>query len=434
MPRRPSRRSPGEGAVYKRVRDGRETWVGALVVAYDPITGSIKRRTKTLPTKREAQAWLAAQQAALDAGARLGENPTFRQVYDDWLAAGRELRRWQPATVASYELAVGKVLPYLGHTAVRDIDANMVERALLKLARAGASSSMLKRVHSHVGMVMRRAERQRLVLRNPVQDVEVPSAPEPTVQRWSEAEVGRVVRACLSEDTLVARYVLVALGTGMRTEELLGLGWSSVDLEQRTVTVERVATNVSGHSHLRAGGKTDAAYRVIPIDDLTLGALARQRDTVTTLRGARAHLDAKLVAAGRPPLGWADNDLVFPSSVGTVLQRSVLRRWFNQLQERTKVTRIKLYATRSTHGSLLADAGVNLHALAERLGHTDPRFTARVYLRGSTSAHRGVADRIGEILGSSSVADERLSSVPGGHEEADDEVEGEAETRQESTN
>src|SRR5690606_2310077 len=108
---------------------------------------------------------------------------------------------------------------------------------------------------------------------------------------------------------------------------------------------------------------------------------------------------------GKAPLGWAELDLVFPSSVGTVWSRSVLRRAFNDLQDAAEVGRIKLYATRSTHGSLLADAGVNLHALAERLGHTDPRFPAKVYLRGSSSTHRAVAEQIGAILGSSLVAE-----------------------------
>ena len=98
------------------------------------------------------------------------------------------------------------------------------------------------------------------------------------------------------------------------------------------------------------------------------------------------------------PLGWADLDLMFVTSVGTILDRKTLRKDIDAIQKPAKLTRIRLYATRSTHGSLLADMGVNLHALAERLGHTDPRYTARVYLQGPGSVHRVVAERFGRSL------------------------------------
>jgi hypothetical protein len=64
------------------------------------------------------------------------------------------------------------------------------------------------------------------------------------------------------------------------------------------------------------------------------------------------------------PLGWADLDLMFVTSVGTILDRKTLRKDIDAIQKPAKLTRIRLYATRSTHGSLLADMGVNLHALA----------------------------------------------------------------------
>lgn len=413
--KRRKRRSPGEGAVYERPDRG--TWVAALIVGFNE-RGGYRRRTKTFTTKLAAQEWLAEQQAALRAGAKLGENPTFREVYEDWLENGEALLGWSSSTVASYKRIVKKVMPHLGSVRMSELDADSVERALRALARAGATPALVKRVHSYVGMVLRRAERKRLILRNPVMDVEVPTAPAGGVQRWSEEEVGRVLRRCLDQDDQVARYVITALGTGMRTEELLGLAWSSVDLEARTVTVERVAVEVEGKAELRDGGKTDAAYRVLPVDDLTVGALTRQREHVSKVRAMRAALDEKRELAGKAPLGWAELDLVFPSSVGTVWSRSVLRRAFNDLQDAAEVGRIKLYATRSTHGSLLADAGVNLHALAERLGHTDPRFTARTYLRGSSAAHREVAERVGSVLGSSLVAARAGSSVTGVQERA----------------
>lgn len=360
--------------------------------------GNPRRVRKSFDTKTEAAAWIAEQQAALRRGLRLDATTTLQELFDEWISNGERLAGWSRNTLNSYKYILRKhVMPRLGHMRVRDITPGDVKRLLGDMAAKGASPSLVKRVRSYVSILMLEARRAWIVDRNPVADVTVPSAPEPRLQRWSEDEVAAVVRKCLDLDTQAARYVLVALGTGLRTEELLGLRWSDVDLEERVVVVRTVAPP-GGAKELREGGKTDAASRVVPVDGITAGALRRQREHVEWLRRRRAELDERRVEKGSAPLGWAGLDLVFATSVGTILDRKTLRRDFDDIQKQAKVTRIRLYATRSTHGSLLADMGVNLHALAERLGHTDPRFTARVYLQGSGSAHRAVAERFGRIL------------------------------------
>mgnify|MGYP001032310574 CR=1 FL=1 len=409
MARKRNRRAPGEGAVYERPERG--TWVAALIVGFDE-RGQPLRRTKTTRTKGEAQAWLLEQQAALHGGAQLGDNSTFQELVDAWLEAGETLRGWKSSTTSSYKWVLQRATPHLGTLRARDIEPSTIQRLLLTLARGGASPGLVRRVRLHVGMVLRDAAKKGLVPRDPVAVIDPPKVDAPAIQRWSEDEIGKVVRHCLSVDDQAARYTLVALGTGLRTEELLGLAWSSVDLTGKAITVERVAVEVEGRVELRAGGKTDAASRVVPIDDITMGALARQREHVERLKAIRADVNARQAALGRESPHWEDLDAVFPTSTGTIWGRSSLRGQFNALQKAAGVNQIKLYATRSTHGSLLADAGVNLHALAERLGHTDPRFTAKVYLRGSNSTHRAVADRIGAILGSSLVAEGTSFRVP----------------------
>lgn len=431
MPRKRHRRAAGEGSIYYRA--DRDTWVAAIVIGFDEH-GRPLRRTKTTRAKAEAMAWLTAQQAVLNSGLKLGENATLQEVVDEWMAAGQALRGWGTSTVTSYRATIAKILPRLGRMRARDLDPALIERTLLDLTRSGASPAMVARVRSHLAMALRYALRKRLIERDPMLGVDAPTTPAPQIQRWSEAEAGRIVRECLDRDDQTARYVLVALGTGLRTEELLGLAWSSVDLEERILLVERVAIEVAGRKELRAGGKTEAANRPVPIDELTAAALARQAEHVEHLRGARAHLDAKRVAEGLQPLGWADLGLVFPTSLGTVVSRKTLRAGFDDLQERTGVTRIKLYATRSTHGSLLADAGVNLHALAERMGHADRRYLAKKYLRGSTSAHRAVAEQIGQILGSTLVAGASPESVSEGQEPAGEGARNMREVRREASN
>lgn len=395
MARKRNRRSPGEGSVFLRPDTGK--YQASQAVGVTP-RGNIRRISKSFDTRSEAVAWLAEQQAAIGRGASIGNNATLQDVYDRWLDAGEKLKGWEAATVDSYRRVLTTyVLAHLGTARVRDITSGDVEDLLTRLATEGASASMLKRVRSYLNTVMRYARRRKIIQFNPVEDTDPPAAPEPRKERWSETEVARVVRTCLERNDQTARYVLVALGTGLRTEEMLGLTWAGVNLEEREVSVLQVAP-AGPKKTLRTGGKTNAANRTLPVDSFTASVLAAQREHIEEQKLVREALNAKRARLGKEPLPWHDFDLVFCTRVGTVLGRDTLRRAFNDLQEAADVTQIRLYATRSTHGSLLADKGVNLHALAERLGHTDPRFTARVYLKGSSSAHRAVADQVGDLL------------------------------------
>lgn len=369
----------------------------ALVVGWTP-RGNARRVSRSFDSRAEAVAWLSDQQRELRRGARIDSNATLREAYDDWISNGETVGGWAPATTANYKAVLSKhALPTLGRMRVRDVTAPDVRGLLRDLMRSGASASMTKRVHSYLSMLFLDAQRMGLIAVNPCANVTPPTAPEPEIQRWSEAEITAVVRECLARGDQAARYVLAGLGTGLRTEELLGLTWAAVDLEERTLSVRQVATAV-GKKELRVGGKTDMALRGLPFDEFTAGVLARQREYVEELQRARPRLNEKLERKGRPPLPWAGLDLVFSTSRGTILDRGTLRRHVNEIQAAAGVTRIKLYATRSTHGSVLADGGVNLHALAERLGHTDRRYLARKYLRGSEQAHRAIADAVGVVL------------------------------------
>jgi len=417
MARKRSRRTPGEGGVHFRRDTGK--YQGAVVVGVTPA-GNPRRIKQSFGSRPEAIAWVNDRLTELHRGHQVDSNATLYEAYDAWMAHGERMTGWQAATIDSYERTIERlVLPYLGHLRVRDVSAPAIRTLLTNLAEGAPvrnpnrlkskdpkaammpprkqGPAGIKRAHSYLSLVLNDAVRMGLIHANPAKQVTPPTPPEPVVQRWSEEEMASVVRRALERDDQVSRYALIGLGTGLRTEELLGLTWAAVDLEERILLVEQVASS-TGPKEVRQGGKSPAAMRPLPFDSVTAAAFERQREYVLALPRIRDAENIKRADKGKPLLPWHDLGLVFCTRYGTVLDRTTLRRQFNELQDESEVDRIRLYATRSTHGSTLADAGVNLHALSERLGHTDPRFTAKKYLRGSSAAHRSVADKIGSIL------------------------------------
>ncbi len=402
--KRKSRRSPGEGSVYFRKDTGK--YEGAVVIGLTPA-GNSRRIKKSFTTATEAREWVAEQNAALAGGAKLDRNASLQEAYEEWMAAGETLNGWLPATTANYKAVVGKhVLPVLGRMRVRDVSPTDVRALLQGLLKGGASTDLVRRVRKYLSMLLLDARRMRLTSINAAEDVPAPTAAKPVVQRWTEEEAAAVLRQCLKQDDQVARYVRVALGTGMRPEELLGLTWAAVDVPNQVLEVVQVATEVGGHPELRRGGKTVAAERPVTFDEYTAAAFIAQLEHVRELRRLRAAFNVKRAVEDRDAIEWTDLDLVFPSERGTVWSRAVLRRGFDKLQAASKieetdkvVTRITLKATRATHASLLADWGANLVAVGQRFGHTRLRHT-EPYLRGSEAAQRALSEMMGGLLAS----------------------------------
>jgi integrase len=157
--------------------------------------------------------------------------------------------------------------------------------------------------------------------------------------------------------------------TGMRPSELAGLRVRDLDLPRRRVTVSGSLVSVEAHGDVPADlsegpPKTAAGHRSVPIP-------ARLCDMLCETLAARAE--------SRLPLG--PEERVFVGLSGRPLDT----KWFRQgvmvpaLRAAGLPERIRKYDLRHSHASLLIDQGANVVAVAQRLGHSDPAMTLRVY-------------------------------------------------------
>jgi integrase len=86
---------------------------------------------------------------------------------------------------------------------------------------------------------------------------------------------------------------------------------------------------------------------------------------------------------------WTDSGLICTTEVGTAVNHRNVQRRFRRLCTQAGVPRIRVYDLRHTATSLMIDAGADLKAASEALGHSDPRITMKVYrhVRGDQRAH-----------------------------------------------
>lgn len=182
-------------------------------------------------------------------------------------------------------------------------------------------------------------------------------------------------------DRLEALYVL-ALTSGMRQGELLGLKWSGIDLEAGRLTVSHT---LNRRTHELGEPKTKRARRTLHLSTLALEALKRHRT---------AQLEQRL-KAGRK---WIDNDYVFATRYGTPLEARNVSRSFARAIEAAGLPHQRFHDLRHASASIGLEGGESLVEVSHRLGHANLSTTGDVYSHISPVMQERSAARMDEAL------------------------------------
>ena len=166
-------------------------------------------------------------------------------------------------------------------------------------------------------------------------------------------------------DRLEALYIL-AVTTGLRQGELLGLKWDDIDLEVGTLQVRRTLTTAKGGPVLSAS-KTKGSRRTVRLSQTALEAL-------------RSHLERQLEEIDQAGGLWSENGLIFASEAGEPLDRRyITTHRFKPLLKRTGLPQIRFHDLRHTCATLLLAQNVNPKVVSEMLGHATLAITLDTY-------------------------------------------------------
>jgi integrase len=196
-------------------------------------------------------------------------------------------------------------------------------------------------------------------------------------------------------------YALFALAvaTGMRRGELLGLHWPDVDFEAGTVTVRRTLVMV-GQEFVLKEPKTKASRRTIAVPAFALDARHAHRK--------------KMVARG-----FADRAVFRNCRGGFIRGYNLLRHSFQPILARAKLPRTRFHDLRHTHATALLSNGHPIKAVSQRLGHSDISITLRVYahvLPADDARLAGPCKPCTPEIGSQSAPKPHFQRGPGGRQ------------------
>lgn len=357
-------------------------WTFVLDIGRDPMN---KRRQKSMggfSTKKEAEAACAKliNQVESEQYTEQSKMP-FSEFLKQYLKTKETLIKKN--TLANYKRHIeSNISPYLGKLQLAKITPNDISGLYsLLLKERGLAATSIGDVHKVIYNALDQALRYDYILRNPAALVKRPRAEKSEIQVWDLKQATQFLKVAEADRTYIA--FLLALTTGMRQGEILGLRWKDINMKEGTLRI--VQTLSHDGKELTAGAKTSAGNRVISIDAKTVAELKMHKKRLIAEQVEAIEYNTEL-------------DLVMPTSVGSILIPRNLMRSYYRLIEDAKVPKIKFHDLRHTHATLLLKQGAHPKIVSERLGHASSRITMDTYSHVLPDMQKDAATTFGKMF------------------------------------
>jgi integrase len=359
---RRKRRGSGEGTISYRKKE--ERYEGKYTVQ---TSSGPKRKTIYGKTYAEVRAKLAKVIGERDAGLIFdAENLTVAEYLARWLK-GPARKNVRSSTYARYEqLSRKHLIPALGRMKLKKLSAIHLEGLYEAKLEEGLAPRTVNYIHVTISKALRYAVGKDLIRQNVAALAEAPQPKNPEMRTLNQEQVGAFLEAARG-DRLEALYVL-ALATGMRRSELLGLKWEDVDLQARIVLVRRGLTiSPNGGIEIDDPKRFDSKRR-LEISSEVAAILKEHR---------KRQAEERMAAASG---AWRDEGFVFTTHSGGYLHPNTLyTAYFKPLREKAGVRPIHFHDLRHTYASLALLNAVPVKVVSEVLGHKDIATTLRTY-------------------------------------------------------
>ncbi len=372
-----------QGSIQKRTGKRGVSYLARVDFRPDPVTGERRQRAKTYRTRKEAEVALAAWITEVERGTALEPSKvTVGGLLEQWLT-GVAKHNVKATTLEDYEATIRvHILPTLGSVLLQRLTAAQVQAFYATKLDAGASPRTVQLCHLRLSQALKQAVAWGLVAHNVCANVKPPRVVYKRSETWTPEEA-QAFLSVAAADGLHPLWLL-ALSTGMRRGELLGLRWRDLDLDRRSLSVRQCVVIHKGAALIEEP-KTSSARRVVKLPAEAVEALREHR---------RRQVERRLCVGSL----WEDHDLVFCTRLGRPLNPNNVARSYTRLVAIAGVPRIRLHDLRHTHATWLLKAGQPVKVVSERLGHAKVSITLDTYAHVLPDMQEGAVDTVGGLL------------------------------------
>ena len=377
------KRANGEGNIRKR-KDGR--WEGRYTAGYDAKTG--KRIIKNVLGKTQAEVKEKLKRALEETNGLDISRAADEYTVASWLRTWYELYakpNVRTATANRYQLIIEQyTVPRIGNIKLKKLTTRHLQKLYKELLESGRihvgknqdkglSTTTVHSVHLMLHCALDRAVKERLIPRNPCEDCIVPKPRKPEMKILTPEHMKAYLEAAAARGMLPMFYL--ELVSGLRKGELVALRWDDVDIQQRTISVNKqYVRNPDGSLELTRP-KTENSVRLVSIPQAAVELLIQEH-------------------AKHP-----DSPYLFPSPLtGEMYHPDSVVNLHKKILKDAGLEHLRFHDLRHTFATTALQNGVDVKTVSSMLGHFDAGFTLRTYTHATRQKQDEAAATMGNFM------------------------------------
>lgn len=357
-------------------------WQARYTEGYDPGTGKQIQRTISGKTQKEVREKLTKATRALDKQTYIPPSKqTVGEWFDHWFTL--YLPNIKPRTREIYESIIRvHIRPALGAVKLEELTTDMIQNFYHTLKhKKKLSAKSIKNIHGVVHKALKQAVALRLIPYNPT---EACTLTQPNIVEQKPLEE-QDVRAFLQKirGHKFEALMRLALFTGMREGEVLGLEWSCVDFNSNTLHIKQQLNR----------------HRTKPTPTYSLGPVKQNRartiklpPSIMTLLETQKETQALMKAAAGS--AWEPSDYIFTNEFGGHLVHSTVSRQCKQILIAIGRPDANFHRLRHSYATIAIELGDDLKTVQKTLGHATEEFTLKVYTHVTEKMKTQSAERM----------------------------------------
>lgn len=247
----------------------------------------------------------------------------------------------------------------------------------------GLSPRTIRYHHSVIHKALKMAMKRGYLNHNVADAVEMPKIKQKEMQVWNEGEINKFLES--AKNSPYYELFNLALFTGMRRSELLGLQWKDIDLVYGQISVNKGLHHLKDGTFVFTQPKSEKSRRTIALAPSTSLML-------------KSLWESRVIEGMMVKLAINEDSLVFCMPDGRPLRPNTITRAWETQALKAEVKVIRLHDARHTHASIMLKQGIHPKIVQERLGHSSIEMTLDIYSHVAPGMQEAAAKRFDEII------------------------------------
>ena len=333
-------------------------------VGIDPGTGKQIQKSISGKTQREVTRRLKEITTSIDTGTYL---PSCKLTVGEWLNTwtSEYTADWKPLTVSNYSKQIKKhLIPRLGAAKLEDLDTHTIQLFYNSLTKSGLAPKTVKNIHGVLHAALEQAISNGYISRNPTDGCKLPRVVRPEIKPLEPEEIAHMLKEAMKD--AYDNLFIVAMFTGMRQGELLGLSWDNVNFKAGQITIKQQLQCKDGVYFLET--PESGKCRVLSPAPVVMEALKDGQQ--------QQNANKQIVGAA-----WENKfNLVFTDALGKNLVRRTVVKHFKAVIERANIPPdVRFHDLRHSFAVTSLYSGDDVKTVQANLGHATAQFTLDVY-------------------------------------------------------